>query len=51
MQTDLDEYLKHYNFERPLQGRGMEVGIPYQVFKIGVVETKLEEENQVPEAA
>jgi hypothetical protein len=51
MQVDLDEYLRHYNFERPHQGRGMEGRTPYQVFKIGVVDIKIEEVNRFPDAA
>lgn len=51
MQVDLDIYMQHYNFKRPHQGRGMDGKTPYQVFKNGVVDIKLEEGDWVPEAA
>ena len=36
MQKDLDEYLKHYNTQRPHRGRNMDGRTPYQVFKEGI---------------
>lgn len=36
MQTDLDEYLKHYNTKRPHQGRGMNGRTPCDVFRAGI---------------
>jgi transposase InsO family protein len=38
MQGDLDCYLKHYNHERPHQGRMMEGRTPYQMFVAGITE-------------
>lgn len=36
MQADLDQYLHHYNHERPHQGRNMNGRKPYQVFLDGL---------------
>lgn len=36
MQLDLDQYLVHYNRQRPHQGRNMNGRTPYQVFKTGI---------------
>lgn len=36
MQADLDQYLHHYNHERPHQGRNMNGRKPYQVFLEGL---------------
>ena len=37
MQTDLDQYLHHYNHERPHQGRNMNGKTPSQVFLEGLL--------------
>ncbi len=36
MQTDLDNYLEHYNTQRPHKGRMMEGQPPYSMFKKGL---------------
>ncbi len=36
MQTDLDNYLKHYNNKRPHQGRSMNGKTPYEMFLKGL---------------
>ena len=45
MQSDLDEYLKNYNYERAHQGRNMNGRTPYQAFVDGLP-SQTEEENQ-----
>jgi transposase InsO family protein len=42
MQADLDEFFKHYNYERTHQGRNMNGRIPYQIFieSLAKLETK-----------
>ena len=42
MQTDLDAYLQHYNYERAHQGRNMNGKTPYQAFMEGLPEMKIE---------
>jgi transposase InsO family protein len=37
MQTDLDQYLHHYNHERPHQGRNMNGNTPNQTFLEGLI--------------
>ena len=48
MQEDLNAFLKHYNHERPHQGRGMNGRTPYQVFLEGlqIEHGEDKEENQ-----
>ena len=48
MQGDLDQYLQHYNHERPHQGRMMEGRTRVQMFIAGIVE---QPEVPLPEAA
>jgi transposase InsO family protein len=43
MQTDLDQYLHHYNQERPHQGRNMNGKTPNQVFLEGLFDNPLQE--------
>jgi transposase InsO family protein len=51
MQKDLDAYFQIYNYSRPHQGRNMNGRTPYQVFKSGAIEIKIEEVNRFPDAA
>lgn len=51
MQKDLDKYLRHYNHERPHQGRNMNGRTPYQAFMDGIVKTGKEQKVEVKKAA
>ena len=44
MQADLDQYLRHYNLERPHQGRNMNGKTPNQVFLEGLINDPIQEE-------
>ena len=46
MQKDLDEYLKHYNTQRPHRGRNMDGRTPFKVFKEGIQKKKAVVSNQ-----
>jgi transposase InsO family protein len=51
MQIDLDEFLKHYNYERSHQGRNMNGRTPYQVFVEGLPKNENEDIKITQEAA
>jgi len=51
MQTDLDGYFRHYNLERPHQGRNMNGRTPYTVFLEGLFPSKESDADEDMEAA
>jgi len=51
MQTDLDGYFRHYNHERPHQGRNMNGRTPYAVFLEGLFPFKESDADEDMEAA
>jgi len=51
MQTDLDGYFRHYNLERPHQGRNMNGRTPYTVFLEGLFPSKESDAEENMEAA
>ncbi len=51
MQKDLDRFLKHYNTERPHQGRNMDGRTPYEAFKAGLPKPEKARVKKVKQAA
>lgn len=51
MQTDLDGYLRHYNHERPHQGRGMNGRTPFTAFLDGLLASEAEQTAEDMDAA
>jgi len=45
MQTDLDNYLQTYNYERTHQGRNMNGRTPHQAFVEGIPAINYEKDN------